>query len=265
LFDWEGFFLNLGPKANPALRNRFVRQAIVYAIDRRAIANDIARNFMPGVRGIQSVMLLPTAAAYAPNWRMWTYRPRRALALLRSHGCSRGADRIFNCDGQRLSFRVLYRADTPTRQLTFQRIQVQLARIGIDVQADLAPRELWEQRLEKTRDWDLSLFAWAVTPDQTRADFGIFTCKRELNYGDYCNARVSNLMAAAVHEVRLGPRMALLNRADELVARDVPVLPLYVPRGYVLYNGRIRNIRLNPDAADYLVFWNARDWWIAPQ
>jgi ABC-type transport system substrate-binding protein len=80
----------------------------------------------------------------------------------------------------------------------------------------------------------------------------------------YCNARVSSLLAAAFRHVRLDRRVRLLNRADALVARDVPLLPLYVMRGYALYNAKIRNIRWNPDT-DYLVFSNAQDWWIEPQ
>jgi hypothetical protein len=57
--------------------------------------------------------------------------------------------------------------------------------------------------------------------------------------------------------------MALLNKADALMAKDVPLLPLYVGRGYVIYNSRIRNDVWNPAVA-WIVFWNTQQWWIAP-
>jgi ABC-type transport system substrate-binding protein len=77
----------------------------------------------------------------------------------------------------------------------------------------------------------------------------------------YCDARVSKQLGAAFSELRCDRRAALVNRADALMAKDVPLLPLYAKTGYVIYNSRIRNVVWNP-GGDRLVFWNAQDWWI---
>ena len=259
---WEHLDFNLGPKGNPGLRNRFVRRAIAYGIDRVGLAAEVSRNVQPGSTSLQNAMIQPYSSAYAEHWRHWTHQPPRALALLRAHGCRRGQDGIFSCASQRLSFRLVSTAGNAARQLAFERVQAELAKIGIEVRGDFEPPPLAFRRIQDSRDWDLALFAWAGTPDATGGDVQIFGCHGSLNYNGYCNPRVSRMLAAALRQLRFDRRSALLNRADALVAKDVPLLPLYEKPGYVLYNSRIRNVRWNPDV-DYLVFGNAQDWWIA--
>ena len=258
---WEHLDFNLGPKANRALRNPFVRKAIAYAIDRKALAAELAQKFMPGLKLLQSAVFQPYSPAYERHWQLWQYRPRTALAILRSHGCRRGQDGIFTCGGARLPFRLGTTAGNPPRQLTFERVQAQLARVGIELEGDFEPSALAFRRLQES-DWDLFLFSWLVSPDQTQADVDFFGCRGKLNYNAYCNARVSKHLGAASTEPRFDRRAALVNRADALMAKDVPLLPLYAKTGYVIHNRRIRNVVWNPDV-DRLVFWNAQDWWIA--
>jgi len=63
----------------------------------------------------------------------------------------------------------------------------------------------------------------------------------------------------AATELNSSKRELLLNRADALIARDLPTLPLFDKPGYLIYNSRIRNVTWNPID----VLWNAQDWWIA--
>jgi len=72
---------------------------------------------------------------------------------------------------------------------------------------------------------------------------------------------VTTLLRTASAQDKASLRARLLNRADALMARDLPTLPLFVRPGYVIYNSRIRNVKWNPIDA----LWNAQDWWIAPR
>ena len=75
----------------------------------------------------------------------------------------------------------------------------------------------------------------------------------------YCNRRVTRLLSKAATELSSSERELLLDRADALIARDLPTLPLFDKPGYLIYDGRIRNVTWNPID----VLWNAQDWWIA--
>jgi peptide/nickel transport system substrate-binding protein len=259
---WEHIAFNLGPKANPLLRSPFVRRAIAYGIDRHALVVQLYKELFPGLKILQSAVYLPFSPAYASHWQQWRYRPRTAVALLRSHGCRRGSDGIFSCRGRRLSFRFTSTSGNQLRQLTFEQVQAQLEAVGIELQADFEPPALAFPRLE-AGDWEIFLFAWNMASEPTEGDASLFSCHAKLNVYGYCNARVTRLLDNALTKLRATRRAALLNRADALMAKDVPFLPLFVKPGYALYNSRIRNVVWNANA-DSMIFWNAQDWWIAP-
>jgi peptide/nickel transport system substrate-binding protein len=259
---WDHIAFNFGPKANPLLRDPFVRKAIAYSIDRNTLIAEFDEKLLPGLKVLQSAVFLPFAPAYKPHWQIWQYRPRAAFALLRSHGCRKGPDGIFSCSGRRLSFRFTSTAGNQLRELTFLRVQAQLREVGIELQRDFEPPPLAFRRLEESGDWDLFLFGWNMFTNPTEADASIFGCHGKLNYYGYCNARVSKLLSQAVTELRFERRAALMNRADALMAKDVPFLPLFLKPGYAIYNKRIRNVVWNP-SGDAFIFWNAQDWWIS--
>jgi ABC-type transport system substrate-binding protein len=80
------------------------------------------------------------------------------------------------------------------------------------------------------------------SPDSAGDDSTIFGCQAKLNYNTYCDARVSKYLDAAVREVDAARRNAYLNRADTVIAQDIPLLPLYPKPGYAIYNRRIKNV-----------------------
>jgi hypothetical protein len=57
---------------------------------------------------------------------------------------------------------------------------------------------------------------------------------------------VTTLLRRASAELRPSTLAPLLNRADALMARDLPTLPLFVRPGYVIHNSLIRNAIWNP-------------------
>jgi peptide/nickel transport system substrate-binding protein len=256
---WEHIEFQFGSKGNPALRQPFVRQAIAYGIDRKTLTAQLYKGLAPGLKTNQSAIFLPFQRQYRPHWQIWGYSPQKAIRLLRSHGCRKGGDGIFSCDGRRLSFRFAS-TGAGLRERTFDLIQLQLRRIGIDLVKDFSP--LFIRSLLPQGDWDLALFAWGRAVDPPGADSHDFwACKGELNYMTYCNRRVTRLLLKAATELRESRRTALLNQADALIARDLPTLPLFDKPGYLIYNRRIKNVTWNPID----VLWNAQDWWIAPR
>jgi peptide/nickel transport system substrate-binding protein len=253
---WEHIDFQLGSKGDPALKQPFVRQAIAYGIDRKALTAQLYKGLAPGLKTNQSAIFLPFQRQYKPHWQIWSYNPQKAVRLLRSHGCRKGSDGIFSCDGRRLSLRFAS-SGVGLRELTFDLIQLQLRRVGIDLVKDFSL--LFARNLLPQGDWDLALFAWerAVEPGVDSQD--IWACKGEANYTSYCNRSVTRLLLKAATERRANRRAQLRNRADAQIARDLPTLPLFDKPGYLIYNSRIRNLTWNPID----VLWNAQDWWIA--
>jgi peptide/nickel transport system substrate-binding protein len=257
-FFFEHIDFQLGSKGNPALKKPFVRQAIAYGIDRKSLTASLYKAVAPGLKTDQSAIYLPFQPAYRPHWQRWGFSPAKAIRLLRAHGCRRGGDRVFSCQGQRLSFRFVSTAGSPLRERTFEFIQPQLSRIGIDLVNAFGPRQLVLQTLLPSGDWDLALFSWGYGGDPA-ALVDVWGCRGRNNLIGYCNPKVTALFRRAAAELRTSRRAPLLNRADAFMARDLPTLPLFVRPGYVIYNRRIRNVVWSPID----VLWNAEEWWIA--
>ena len=120
-FGFEHFELNLGPAGHPALRagpkrNKLVRQALVTGIDRPAIVREIWGEIYPGLRPLDSAVLLIQNRFYRANWSRYRFRPAQARRLLERAGCSRGSDGIYSCAGERLSLRFVTTAGSPMRE-----------------------------------------------------------------------------------------------------------------------------------------------------
>jgi peptide/nickel transport system substrate-binding protein len=257
-FLFEHIDFQLGSKGNPALKKPFVRQAIAYGIDRKSLTSFLYKALAPGLKADESAIYLPFQAAYRPHWQRWGFNRPNAIRLLTGHGCRREGDGIFSCQGQRLSFRFLSTAGSPLRERTFEFIQPQLNRIGIELVKAFGPRELVLQTILPRGDWDLALFSWEFGEDRTALG-SVWGCNGPDNLIGYCNQKVTTLFRRAARELRASRRPPLLNRADALIARDLPTVPLFARPGYVIYNSRIRNVVWSP----INVLWNAQDWWLA--
>jgi peptide/nickel transport system substrate-binding protein len=255
---FEHIDFQLRSKGNPALKKPFVRQAIAYGIDRQSLTNVLYKTVAPGLKTDQSAIYLPFQPGYRPHWQRWSFSTAKAIRLLTGHGCRVGGDGIFSCQGERLAFRFLSTAGSPLRERTFEFIQPQLRRIGIDLVNAFGPRQLVLQTVLPSGDWDLALFSWGYAGDPAQL-VDVWGCKGRNNLTGYCNAKVTAVLRKAATELRASRRPPLLNRADALMAGDLPTLPLFARPGYVIYNSRIRNVVWNPID----VLWNAQDWWIA--
>src|SRR5207249_6899860 len=77
--DYQYIGLNL---RDPVLNNLRVRQAISYAIDRKAIVEYLRRGLAKSAVGI----LPPVSWAFEPNVATFNYDPARAIALLDEAG-----------------------------------------------------------------------------------------------------------------------------------------------------------------------------------
>ena len=154
----------------------FVRQAIAYGIDRKSLGEALYTTLAPRVETDESAVYLPFQPAYSPHWQRWSFSPTNAIRLLEGHGCRRGGDGIFSCQGQPLSFRFVSTLGSPLRERTFEFIQPQLRRIGIDLVNAFGPRQLVLNTVLPTGDWDLALFSWGYGGDPAQL-VDVWGCK----------------------------------------------------------------------------------------
>jgi peptide/nickel transport system substrate-binding protein len=255
--SWEHFDIRLGGKGHPALRSRLVRRALAYGVDREALVQAL---YGPAARPSDSAVFLTQSRFYRPHWDVYRYRPAEARRLLEQAGCRRGADGIYVCAGKRLSLRFVTAAGWPSRELELQLVQAQLRRVGVEVKPVYAPSDtfLGKKGILPRGNFDVALYAW-VAGASGISDMDIVGCKGPLNYTGYCDPEVTRDLRRS--DLILDPRRraALLNRVDEQLARDVPVLPLFQNVFPVAVRATIHGVVYN--FSEWLT-WNSEDWWL---
>jgi peptide/nickel transport system substrate-binding protein len=268
---WEHLDFQLGI---PPLDQLYVRQAIAHGIDREAIVNQLILPIQEDAEVLQSVIYVPNQDEYEPAFDIYDYDPDRAVGLLEENGCTRGGDGIYECEGERLSFNWVTTAGNERRELTFEIVESQLREIGVEIEADFGDAaEVFGRVLPtgQTDDpqWALFNFAWVAAPDPVDGNTVWQCVERDdddqliqgfLNYTGYCSEEVTDLIRQTDTILDPDERAAVYNRANELIAQDLPVLPLYQwPLLFAWYDdivGPIDNPTLQGPT------WNAGQWYI---
>ena len=222
---WEHFAIRIGPGGHPALKNKLVRQALAYGIDRTALVRQVLSD-VPNHRVHNSLVIVRPSPQYRPNWSRYRRRPAEARRLLEQAGCRRGDDGVYVCAGRRLSLRFVTRAGIPPRAQTVSLAQAQLRQVGIEVVPTFAPAQAFLGQILPQGNFDVALFGWGSEPSGTGRD-EIFGCGGNLNWTGYCQRLVTRDFDQANRILDASQQARVLNRADRQMARDVPALPLF--------------------------------------
>ncbi len=254
---WEHLALRVGPGGHPALRNKLVRRALAYGIDRVTIARRLFAEIDPSYPPSDSAVFLNTGRSYRPNWKAYRYRPAVARRLLEQAGCTRGADSIYVCAGARLSLDLWTIAGSPLRERGVQLIQQQLRQAGIEAQLKFAPGPTMFTQVLPSGAFDAVSFSWFVSVD-TIGGKNVFGCGGPQNFMGYCQRLVTRDFDEGERILDAEQRGLEINRADRQLAKDVPVIPLYQIPFVVASKSTLRGVR----AAPFNLLWNAENWWL---
>ena len=265
-FAWEHIDFQLGAKGHPALRQPYVRQAIVTGINRGQIANALYREIAPGLPVLNNVIFKPFQTEYqAHKWQPFGFSQKKAISLLRAKGCTGGPavptarnNDIYSCPGVgKLSFTFFSTAGNELREKAFLIMQAQLKSIGIELVNRFRTGVF---SVLPTREWDIFLFTWIGSPDPG-GSVEIHRCGGDQNDGVYCNRRVTRLLDQSQNEVNPAKRTALLNAADALMAKDLPTLPLFARPGFLIHKSSVQGVLKNPTSEGPT--WNSEVWTVA--
>jgi glutathione transport system substrate-binding protein len=260
----EHLDLQFGSQGQPLLRAPWLRRALMLGINRAAIITTLYGQLAGDTKPLDSLLFYQGDPSYRPDFRRWNFNPRKALALLRKH-CTDGPSHasasntsIWSCSGVRASFRYTWTASDLTRTTQETMIKAQLRSIGIEiVEAPLPAKTVFGPTGIPSSNYDLASFAWITTGDP--ADFApIWGCGGESNYLQYCNRALTQVLDEGAAELDPARRLELYRRADALLARDVPSIPLYSRPDPLIRRSAVANMRNNPSASGFA--WNMEQW-----
>jgi peptide/nickel transport system substrate-binding protein len=245
------YYLNFNV-ADPALADKRVRQAIAFAIDRPAIVAALWR----GHARLAATLLPPGhwAAADEAQLARYGYDPARAQGLLDAAGLRADAN------GVRLTLTLKTSTDASTRLLAAV-LQQQLRVAGIAL--NIRSAEFGTFYSDVTHGaFQMYMLKWISSnddPDIFRYMYSSTSFPpKGANRGHYVNARVDALLAQAAAESGTPAEVEARRRAEyvevqQILADDLPTIPLWYPDNVVVHTRRVRGVTSNGDGTfDFL-------------
>ncbi|MBA2383943.1 MAG: hypothetical protein H0V68_04680 [Actinobacteria bacterium] len=267
-YTYEHIDIQFGPKGHPALKQPYVRKALITGINRAQVAGALYKDIAPGLPSLQSLMFKPFETAnYKKNFAVHRFNQGAVIKLLKARGCTGGPDRptpnnsnIFSCPRVgKLSFRFHTTTGNQLRALTFEIIQRQLKSVGIELTPRFQTGGVMFGTTLPSRDWDLMLFAWVGSPDSPITIKDIYGCGGDQNDGAYCNRKLTTILNKVATTLDSSQRAAMLNQAEATyMVKDIPSIPMFARPVFVIRSAKLTGPAVNPTQEGSP--WNANTW-----
>jgi peptide/nickel transport system substrate-binding protein len=265
-YSFEHLDLQMGPMGHPALRQPYVRQALLTGINRPQIISALYTTIAPGLPTLQSLVFKTFENGYKRHFAQWPFNQAKVISILKGKGCTGGPNKpsaansdIFSCPGVgRLSFRFSTTTGNQLRSLTFEIIQRQLKSVGIELVPRFQPSGLLFGTTLPSSDWDIMMFGWVQTPASKITAKDLYACGGELDYMNYCDRKVTRLLEQTATNLDEAQRTKLLNQAETIMAKAVPSIPMFVKPQFVIRSSKLAGPVVNPTSEGSP--WNANSW-----
>ena len=227
---------------DPVLKDKRVRHALGYAIDRQAIVDYLRRGLARPAIGI----LPPASWAYDDGVFQFTHDPAKARALLDEAGYKDP-----DGDGPEPRLRLSLKVSTNEFiRLQAAVIQQDLKAVGIDL--DVRAYEFATMYADVLKgNFQLFTLQWVGVsdPDMLRR---VFHSKQMppngFNRGYYDNPEVDRLIDAAMAAPGDDERRRLYGQAQRVIAEDAPYISLWYKTNVAVSRTDIEGVKLTPSA-----------------
>lgn len=253
-YTYMGFNLK-----HPFFKDKRVRQAIAYAIDKSEIVDVV----LFGLGSPATGPYVPNTWPYNPNVKEYKYDPDKAKQLLREAGWASNSTGILEKDGKPFEFTIRTNMGNTLRMNTATIIQWRLAKVGIKVKIEAIEWSTFINQFIDKRRFEAVILGWSIglDPDQYDIWFSGKTKEKEFNFVGYSNPEVDELLEKGRRTYDISERKKAYFRIQEILADELPYIFLYVPAATPIVHGRVKGIKPSPIGISY----NLPKWYVPRQ
>ncbi|MBC8143196.1 MAG: peptide ABC transporter substrate-binding protein [Armatimonadetes bacterium] len=225
------FYLGLNQTQYPPFKDKRVRQAVAYAVNKDALVDSV----LQGVNQKAGGVLPKGMPGYDETIKGMAFDPEKAKALLAEAGFPGGKGLP--------PLTLTFREKQPDLSKTAEVVKEQLAAVGIPV--NLNEME-WGAFLKKTDNREIAFFhmRWGADYlDPQNFLSVLLTSTAPENRTGYNNAEYDKLCAEADGSTDPEKRLALYNKAEKIVVEDAPWVPVYYQKDLELVKPYVSGLR----------------------
>ncbi|MFZ5987999.1 MAG: ABC transporter substrate-binding protein, partial [Bacillota bacterium] len=230
--------------SNKILREKEVRRAIAYAVDKVKIINDI----MPGEAIASDIPVIPDTWLYDTNILSYNVDREKAKKLLEDSGWKDNNGVLYkriNGVNTPLNLEMLVNDDNEVRIQAAEKVKGQLKEIGINLEIK---KIKWDDEFKKiySGKYDMVFLGCTIAsiPDISFL-YASSQIGTGLNIAGYRNENIDWYLYQILFESDSSRRKAYFINMKEILNQDMPYLGMYFYNDAVMYNKRIRG-DLNP-------------------
>ena len=239
---WEHIAFNV-----EAVPNLKIRQAIAYGINRAQVIDEILKG---QVEPLESVLVPDQKPYYTPAWADYIHDPDKARELVEQA----------KSEGTKTEITFSTTSGDRLRETLQQVVQQQLKDIGITINIKNTSADTFFGQWTPQGKFEMGEWAWLANPDPTSTT--LFSADqippKGQNYYRYKNDKVTSLWEESDKTVDVNKRAALARQAQDLMAQDMPLIPMYQRPVYYAFSDNLSGPQVNPTIAG--PFWNIGDW-----
>jgi peptide/nickel transport system substrate-binding protein/oligopeptide transport system substrate-binding protein len=210
-----------------------VRQALIYAIDRTAVIDEVFLGRYLPARGI----LPPGTQGYNPKLRGYAYDPQRARGLLAEAGYP---------GGRGLPPVAIWSSVKDRVMVEHTHLKRYLEAVGFRPEFHYETDWPTFSRLLGDGKLPVFLYAWfADVPDPDNFLAKLFHSRSPRNFFGYANPAVDDLLAHARADTDLLRRVDLYRRAEQLIMDDAPIIPFWHYTYERVFQSYVRSVEVN--------------------
>jgi peptide/nickel transport system substrate-binding protein len=231
----------------PPLNNKLVRQALADSIPYDAILKNVF-----GGRGARALSYVnPQSPGYSDSFKSFTTNPQKAKDLLQQAGVSSG----FDVD-------LFYDSGVPFFEDIALLVQDALRQYNVSAKLNAVPTTKFGQdRTARLKGepamqgiWLSAGVIWLDDPDPSTES--TIKTKGASNYTGYSNSEIDDLHARFRFSSDTQGRQRAYEKIQQIVADDVPVLPLVVTGRNTVVNPKISGVSFTADP--HTRFWTLK-------
>lgn len=217
-----GYRLIFNMEKRAELKDKEIRQAFAYAIDKNELVEKVARNAaVPANAGYLPVDHI----WYNPNVKDYEFDIEKAKQLLK---------------GNKLSFKLLTGNSNEEVRIA-ELLKINLAKAGIELSITSADTKTRDSSVKKG-NYEIALNGhggWGGDADLLRTTYAIdSTSSKSPSAGGipgYSNEQIKELCKLQLFEMDPAKRKEIIFRLQELIAEEIPQIPLYNTTGYIVF------------------------------
>jgi peptide/nickel transport system substrate-binding protein len=254
VYTYMGFNLK-----HPFFKDKRVRQAIAYAIDKSEIVDVV----LFGLGSPATGPYVQNTWPYNPNVKEYTYDPEKAKQLLKEAEWEPNSKGIMEKDGRPFEFTIRTNMGNTLRMNTATIIQWRLAKVGIRVKIEAIEWSTFVNQFIDKRRFEAVILGWSIglDPDQYDIWYSGKTKEKEFNFVSYSNQEVDALLEKGRRTYDVSERKKAYYRIQEILADELPYIFLYVPDATPIVHGRFKGIKPSPIGISY----NFPKWYVPKQ